>query len=40
MTSDVQTGSPIPLYFKVTLSDGTVVNSNTVRVAVASANAP
>src|SRR5665213_309500 len=40
LTSDVQTGSSIPLYLKVTLSDGTVVSSNTVRIAVASANAP
>ena len=40
LTSDVQTGSSIPLYLKVSLSNGTVVSSNTVRIAVASAAAP
>ena len=40
LTNDVQTGSSIPLYLKVTLSDGIVVNSNTVRIAVASSPAP
>ena len=40
LTSDVQTGSSIPLYLRVTLNDGTVVNSNTVRIAVASSPAP
>ena len=35
LTSDVQTGSSIPVYLKVTLSDGSVVSSNTVRIAVA-----
>jgi uncharacterized protein (TIGR03437 family) len=38
LTDDVPTGPSVPLYLNVTLSDGTVVRSNTVRIAVASAN--
>ncbi len=40
LTSDVQTGPSIPLYLKVSLSNGTVVSSNTVRIAVANADPP
>jgi hypothetical protein len=40
LTEDVQMGSPIPPYLKVTLGDGTIINSNTVRIAVANADAP
>jgi uncharacterized protein (TIGR03437 family) len=36
LTSDVQTGTSVPLYLGVTRSDGTVIKSNTVRIAVAS----
>jgi len=38
LTDDVPTGPSIPLYLNVTLSDGTVVSTNTVRIAVVSAD--
>jgi uncharacterized protein (TIGR03437 family) len=38
LTSAVPTGSSIPIYLNVTLSDGTVISTNTVRIAIANAD--
>jgi uncharacterized protein (TIGR03437 family) len=38
LTDDVPTGPSVPLYLNVTLSDGTVVSSNMVKIAIASAD--
>ncbi|MBZ5676585.1 MAG: hypothetical protein LAP61_20295 [Acidobacteriia bacterium] len=40
LTNDVQTGASVPLYLGVTLNDGTVVKSNTVRIAVTNSLVP
>ena len=40
LTDDVPTGSSVPLSLNVTLSDGTVVSSNTVKIAIANADVP
>jgi len=34
LTSDVQTGTSVPLYLGVTRNDGTVIKSNTVRIDI------
>jgi uncharacterized protein (TIGR03437 family) len=38
LTPDVPVGDSIPMYVKVTLSDGTVVQSNTVNIAIQAAD--